>query len=617
MQPTTTAASVLYNALLPFVEYICVVLVVFAALFQTRVFHHLRAIGPRRQLAYQVLLVFFFGVLSLYGTHSGLRIFGRDANFRDFSPLIGGILAGPLVGVGAAAIGVLPLFFIGGQTRLASALAALVAGAAGGVMFRYKKDVFISPATAFVFCLLLEAFNILMTVLLSAFVFGDFAAVFPSLGQVILPILVVNTFGLTVFAVMVRNFKRLSDRSSAQENVTNQLSVFRGIQERIIPNLETCPPDSRDAHCYDWLQSYMELERFGVGEVLFRKDEVAEKMYLVKSGRLRVAELDVLIDEGKLIGETGLFSPFHRRTATIVCETDVEIYSLSQKKILEIIAEKPSFLMDIMRLTIMRSMGNLAETIAAKEKIESELKVAKEIQVSMLPRRFPAFPDRGEFDVFAMMNPAKEVGGDLYDFFAVDENRYCFIVGDVSGKGVPAALYMAITKTLLKSEALKGHDPGTVLGNVHRIIYPDNAELMFITVFCAILDIRTGELQYANAGHNPPLLCRGGGDFEFVSMKPNSVLGAIDPASFENERMTIEPGDTFFMYTDGVNEAMNVAHEQYDYPRLKAALSRMRESDPRGIVEFVRGELEVYERGEEQSDDITMLSFKYLSRKPS
>lgn len=363
---------------------------------------------------------------------------------------------------------------------------------------------------------------------------------------------------------------------------------------------------------YDWLQKHMNLERFARGAVLFRKDDAADKLYLLKSGKLRVVELDVLIEEGKLIGETGLFSPGRRRTATVVCETDVEIYSLAQEKIPAIISTTPSFLVEMMQVTIGRSMVNLAETTAAKEKIESELQVAKEIQLSMLPRQFPAFPDRGEIDVFATMDPAKEVGGDLYDLFPVGADKFCFIVGDVSGKGVPAALYMAITKTLLKSEALRGNDPGAILANVNGIIYPDNPELMFITVFCAILDVATGELRYANAGHNPPLLSRGGGDFEFITMKPNMVLGVMGQVAFESEKTVMGPGDVFFMYTDGVNEAMNTRHEQYDYERLKAALSRVKERGPREIVEAVNAELEAFASGEEQSDDITMLSFKFL-----
>ena len=149
---------------------------------------------------------------------------------------------------------------------------------------------------------------------------------------------------------------------------------------------------------------------------------------------------------------------------------------------------------------------NLTETTAAKERIQSELKVATDIQASLLPRLFPAFPDRPEFDIFASMDPAKEVGGDFYDFFFIDDNNLCFLIADVAGKGVPAALYMMVTKTLLKSEGQRLGEPDRMLAYVNNILAADNESCMFATVFCAILNIRTGEVRFANAGHNPPLI---------------------------------------------------------------------------------------------------------------
>lgn len=599
------AQNVFFNVVISIFEYICVFLVIFYILLQKKVFQP----GKVRQTNGTILMIIFFGILSIYGSTSGI------SNLREFAPIIGGILGGPLIGVGSAFIGAVHVLLVGGQTSVAGAAALLVAGTAGGLAHRYSKGEFLSPTQAFVFCLLLESFNVLLVILFSKYIFHDFATVYPAFKKIMVFIIFENTLGLTLFASMVRNINKFEDLNATKEKMKSELSLLCNIQENLT-QLETAKAGTPGASSYDWLQAHMQLEKYGKDAVIFKKDEVADKIYLVKRGKLLIRELEKTIDEGKVFGEMGVFSPLHKRTASVVCLTECEIYSLPQQKLLNVLSESPSFLINMIQLSIGRSMTNLADTISEKEKIESELKIASEIQISMLPRQFPAFPGRSELDVYAVMFPAKEVGGDLYDFFAIDADRYGFIIGDVSGKGVPAALYMAITKTLLKSEALKGRDPAAVLEHVHNIIYPDNKELMFITVFCSILDIRTGELTFSNAGHNPPLLSRSGGDFEYIEMKPNVVLGVMDTVAYVNEKITLGPNDAFFMYTDGVNEAMNTRHEQYDYSRLKAALSKIRGNRPKELIESIKAELDGFSAGTEQSDDITILAFSFLGKKP-
>jgi serine phosphatase RsbU (regulator of sigma subunit)/HAMP domain-containing protein len=256
---------------------------------------------------------------------------------------------------------------------------------------------------------------------------------------------------------------------------------------------------------------------------------------------------------------------------------------------------------------------NLRETTAAKERIESELKIAHDIQTSMLPRIFPPFPDRKEFDIFATMAPAKEVGGDFYDFFLIDENKLCFLIGDVSGKGVPAALFMVISKTLLKTEALRDSSPDKVLFEVNNILFPDNDACMFATVFCVILNIETGELQFANAGHNPPLLCLDGKDFEFIKVKKGFVIGGMENTKFVSEKITLKPGDIFFLYTDGVTEAKNPENQLFSDERLKQILSNLKGKDVTEIIQEVRAEVDTFAQGTPQFDDITMLALKFNS----
>jgi sigma-B regulation protein RsbU (phosphoserine phosphatase) len=253
---------------------------------------------------------------------------------------------------------------------------------------------------------------------------------------------------------------------------------------------------------------------------------------------------------------------------------------------------------------------NLTETTAAKERIQSELKVATDIQASLLPRIFPAFPHRPEFDIHASMDPAKEVGGDFYDFFFVDENNLCFLIADVSDKGVPAALYMMVAKTLLKSEGQRLGEPDQILSSVNRILAADNDSCMFTTVFCAILDTRSGVVRFANAGHNPPLIIDSQG-IRYLTLKPGFMLGPMPDTVYETERITLQPGDTLFLYTDGVTEAKNRGEELYGEPQLLNALQRVPDEKLAEMIQYIRTEVIRYADGAPQSDDVTMVAITY------
>lgn len=253
---------------------------------------------------------------------------------------------------------------------------------------------------------------------------------------------------------------------------------------------------------------------------------------------------------------------------------------------------------------------NLTETTAAKERIQSELKMATDIQASLLPRLFPAFPDRPEFDVFAAMDPAKEVGGDFYDFFFVDQDNLCFLIADVADKGVPAALYMMVVKTLLKAEGQMLGEPDRILSRVNTILAADNDSCMFTTVFCAILDTTSGEVRFANAGHNPPVLISGGAA-RLLSVRAGFVLGPMEEAVYASERITLLPGEVLFLYTDGVTEAKNGQEEPYGESRLLAALQERADRELAEIIHGIRADVARHAGGAPQSDDVTMLAITY------
>lgn len=273
----------------------------------------------------------------------------------------------------------------------------------------------------------------------------------------------------------------------------------------------------------------------------------------------------------------------------------------------------------VMRDSLNDHIRRLTETTAARERMESELKIAHDIQMSILPKTFPPFPSRDEFDLYATIAPAREVGGDFYDFFQIDDARLCFVIGDVSGKGVPAALFMAVTKTLIKSFARDKQDvsPEAILGHVNEELSTDNDACMFVTLFCGVLHTLTGEVLYANAGHNPPLLVRRDGNVSWLPKARALMAGPMPGIRYSLERLVLEPGDTLFLYTDGVTEAMNPAEELFSEPRLEQELSAFSGQPVRSGIESVISSIRRFAGEAEQSDDITVMAIRYSGDRES
>jgi sigma-B regulation protein RsbU (phosphoserine phosphatase) len=263
---------------------------------------------------------------------------------------------------------------------------------------------------------------------------------------------------------------------------------------------------------------------------------------------------------------------------------------------------------------LQESLDNLRRTRTAKERMESELNIGREIQMSMLPLTFPAFPHRDDFDVHAALHPAREVGGDFYDLFLIDDNQFCFCVGDVSGKGVPAALFMAVTKTLIKSRAANDLSPASILSHVNTELAQRNESCMFVTVFLAILDVRRGELTYSNAGHNPPYLKRSSGELVRIDQRHGPIIGAAEGLAYKQDRVTLSAGDILFLYTDGVTEAMNADNQLYTEDRLKRLLAARSFSSVEEAIRVSTDDVWAFQGDAEQADDVTVLSVVYAGR---
>ncbi len=264
-----------------------------------------------------------------------------------------------------------------------------------------------------------------------------------------------------------------------------------------------------------------------------------------------------------------------------------------------------------MRDSLKRYIEDLRTTTAAKERIEGELRVAHDIQMSILPKIFPPFPEHPEVNLFATLEPAREVGGDLYDFFFLDRDHLCFVIGDVSGKGVPASLFMAMTKTLIKTTAKNTQDPATILDSVNRDLARDNEASMFVTLFCGVLDLRNGALQYCNGGHNPPFVLRRTGAVEPMDTINGMVVGASDQAQYSQSQLALQPGDTLYLYTDGLTEAMNDHEQMFTDRRLYDMLTACPHDSVKALVTQTLAEVKAFAHDVAQSDDITILALRY------
>lgn len=254
---------------------------------------------------------------------------------------------------------------------------------------------------------------------------------------------------------------------------------------------------------------------------------------------------------------------------------------------------------------------NLEKVTAEKERINTELNVAQKIQADMLPRKFPAFPEINEFDVYAMNIPAKEVGGDFYDFFLIDDNHLAIVIADVSGKGVPAALFMVIAKTLIKNQTQLGKSPSEVFTTVNNQLYEGNDESMFVTAWMGILEINTGIFTYVNAGHNNPLIKHDYNDYDWLKSKPGFVLGGMENIQYQQNKITLKSGDRIYLYTDGVTEAINFKDELFGDSRLKKIINNKNDPELKKLLDYVQKEIDIFVNGKEQFDDITMLVMEY------
>ena len=281
-------------------------------------------------------------------------------------------------------------------------------------------------------------------------------------------------------------------------------------------------------------------------------------------------------------------------------------------------ATKPIDLDDL-SLTIEKAIEHIAyiktlqEEHTQLESIKGDLAVAREIQQAILPRIFPPFPEEAaNMDIAASMNAAKDVGGDFYDFFRIDADHIGFVIADVSGKGVPAAIFMAVCRTLIRATGIRGVSPSECITYSNSLLAKESVNAMFVTAFYGIYNIRTGEVKYANAGHNPPYLMKADGSVKVLPLSHDFVAGVIDDFQYTEETTLLEKGDTLLLFTDGVTEATSPTYEEYGEQRLEQRLSQLTQVGCQQIIDAIKADVKAFAGEAEQSDDITLLALKRL-----
>ncbi|MBI5568547.1 MAG: SpoIIE family protein phosphatase [Desulfomonile tiedjei] len=363
----------------------------------------------------------------------------------------------------------------------------------------------------------------------------------------------------------------------------------------------------------DCFLAYQRLDSTGwsVG-VIFPKSELFASTEELKWSIIKWAAVGaILLLAVSFLMARSVTSPLHRMAQATrrVAEGDLDI-DLSDIRQQDEVGELAQSLTTMAR-DLKTYIRNLTETTAAKQRIESELSIAADIQRSMLPSRFPAFPGRDEFDIYAMMRPAKEVGGDFYDFFLLDEDHLCVAIGDVSGKGVPAALFMSVTKYLLEAGVGLGGTADQVMSRVNALLARNNDSCMFVTLFLGILDLRTGEFFYANGGHNSPVLLVPDQEPAFLGKPGGPVVGIMDTAEFRMDTLVLSPGSVLLTYTDGVTEAFNTADEAFAEDRLLETARSLRDKSVKDMTTGLVDAIDAFCSGAPQADDITVLTLVF------
>jgi phosphoserine phosphatase RsbU/P len=425
---------------------------------------------------------------------------------------------------------------------------------------------------------------------------------------------------------------RKAERRQQQAEVSFPLALADGVwhEDRRRNGQRRCKPfisglllfrEVRDARLVEVLAG-CPVRQCAEGEVLLAPGQTNHNIYLVLTGALSVrigadgTAPTVIIESGQCVGEMSIIDG-KPVSAFVVAERGCRVLVVSDVVFWSQIIALPGIARNLLTILSERMRQDneiILQNVSQRlyyEHIEKELQTAHAIQAGMLPRGHPLFPGRSDFDVHALMDPAKEIGGDFFDAFLIAADKLFFAIGDVSGKGIPAALFMVKTVTLLRMEASRDIPPHEVLARVNQQLCQNNDHGMFVTVFCGLLDIPRGVLAYCNGGHDAPLISHAGKGFAFLQSGGGMMLGVVPDACCQSGSVALQPGDAVLCYTDGVTEAMNGEQEMFAQNRLRESVTGMEDADAARLVNRLHEQIRAFAQDAPQSDDIAVLALKY------
>jgi serine phosphatase RsbU (regulator of sigma subunit) len=634
--------------LLLLVEKICVVIVVAYLITRTKHFHNL--INKQPTFRDRLILILAFGGFSIYGTHSGMKIFGAIANTRDLAPMIAGLVGGPFIGLGAGLIGGIHRYFWGGGfTAIPCALATIISGLLGGLIYELRKKEFVGVLGAALFAMAMESFHMLLVLLIAR----PFADALQLVKEVSLPMIGANSIGVAIFALIIVNLIKEKRTSSERDRYYTELERKIYEMEKLYRlGVEVSSTLDINVVLDLCINTTVEVLEAKMG-FIFLMDEKNHQLFLgsmakfedeavhpqsslpgssvkvVKRGELRLEQGEgiagwvvknkkpLLVNDvdTKELSSNPIYEDCGFKVHSILCVPLLvkdrvigAIQVCNKRKDGLFSSEGQQLLVSFaVHAAIAIENAKLYQEVAEKERMKKELEIAHRLQTSLLPDNPPQIKG---YQIAAISVPAKEVGGDFYDFIDVADNKIGLVIGDVAGKGLPAALFMALSRSFLRAQAIGNPEAKAVMEGTNRLIANDAREGMFVTAFYAILDIPRRILKLSNAGHNPPLFFHSSmGECEDLKME-GIALGVFDEAQFQQKEIILRKDDIVIFYTDGVVEAIDKNNQQFGMERLIKIFKDNPHLQLPQLIKSIEKKVEEFTTGQPQFDDFTLMLIK-------
>jgi len=637
----------IFKLLLVLVEKISLTIVVAYLITRTKQFHN--TLEKQPTFWDSLVLILAFGGFSIYGTYSGIRIFGAIANTRDLGPMIAGLVGGPFIGLGVGLIGGIHRYFLGGFTAIPCTLATIISGILGGLIYKFKKGEFIGIFWAILFAIFIESFHMFLALLIAK----PFTDALQLVKEISLPMIGANAIGIGIFALFVVNL--IKEKRTSSERNKYYLELERKIYEmeklyrlgvqvsstldiNIVPKLCVNTTVEVLEAKIGWLFLVNEKNKLSLGSMAKFEEGTDRSNNSQLKGSVKIIKREKklsLKEEESIVGwviknkkpllansvdATEFLSNSIYKEAGFKINSTLCTPLLVKNKVIGAIqvcnkkddtpfnSEDQHLLVSFaVHAAIAIENAKLYQEVVEKERMEKELEIAHKLQTSILPDKPPQIEG---YQIAAMSQPAKEVGGDFYDFIDVAKNKIGLAIGDVAGKGLPAALFMALSRSFLRAQAIGSLKTDVVLTKTNKLIAQDSREGMFVTALYAILDTRERVLKLSNAGHNPPILFHSTTGKHEVLKTRSLVLGALEEVQFQEKEIILKTKDIIVFYTDGVTETMDRNKQQFGMEKLIELLKDNPQLQAAELIKLIHKKVEEFSEGQPQFDDFTLMIVK-------